>query len=144
MKVSVIYWSGTGNTAEMAEAVYAGAKESGAEASIFEVGKTSAKAALESEALALGCPAMGDEVLEEGEMEPFISELESVGLTGKRIILFGSYDWGDGAWMRDWEDRMAKAGATIVHEGVISNGAPGENMRNMLQWLGSELAQGRL
>jgi flavodoxin short chain len=141
MKTTVIYWSGTGNTAAMAEEIYAGAKESGSDVTIAEVVRTTAKNALMADAIALGCPAMGAEVLEETEMEPFVATLESIGLTGKRLILFGSYDWGDGEWMRVWQDRMIKTGAVLIHDGVISKGVPGDNMKIMLQGLGAELAK---
>ena len=74
----------------------------------------------EAQVFAMGCPAMGAEVLEEGEMEPFVMEVEGFA-QGKRIGLFGSYGWGDGQWMRDWEERMKAAGAVLVgREGVIA------------------------
>ena len=93
-KVAVIYWSGTGNTQQMADAVAEGAKGAGAEVSVFSVSEISAADAAAYDHLALGCPAMGGEVLEESEFEPFFSELEG-SLSGKKVVLFGSYDWGD-------------------------------------------------
>ena len=98
-KLAVIYWSGTGNTKAMAEAVAEGAKGAGAEVALLNVSETTADAAASYDKLALGCSAMGDEVLEEAEFEPFFQQLES-RLTGKNISLFGSYGWGDGQWMR--------------------------------------------
>ena len=100
MKVTVVYWSGTGNTQAMAEAVAQGAKDAGAEVDLLQVSETSAAALESCDRLALGCPAMGAEVLEETEFEPFFTELEGK-LSGKRVALFGSYGWGDGQWMRD-------------------------------------------
>ena len=89
---------------------------------------------------ALGCPAMGAEVLEEGEMEPFVSDLE-MSVSGKTIGLFGSYGWGDGQWMRDWVDRMTSAGATVVDgEGVICMGAPDADATAQCEALGARLA----
>ena len=105
-KLAVIYWSGTGNTKAMAEAVAEGAKGAGAEVALLNVSETTADAAASYDKLALGCSAMGDEVLEEAEFEPFFQQLES-RLTGKNISLFGSYGWGDGQWMRDWARRAA-------------------------------------
>ena len=122
-KIAVIYWSGTGNTQMMAEAVTEGAKGAGADVSLFNVSQISAADAASYEALALGCPAMGGEVLEESEFEPFFTELESK-LSGKKVALFGSYGWGDGQWMRDWEDRCAKAGANLFDDGLIVCGMP--------------------
>jgi len=110
MSISVVYWSGTGNTQAMAEAVAEGIKAAGQEAELLEVGDADAKTVAEEAAFALGCPAMGAEVLEESEMEPFVEELESY-VSGKKILLFGSYGWGDGEWMRDWADRMKNAGS---------------------------------
>ena len=94
----------------------------------------------EASAFALGCPAMGAEVLEEGEMEPFVTEVEAFA-AGKKIGLFGSYGWGDGQWMRDWEDRMKAAGATVVGgEGVICQETPDDDALANCKALGKELA----
>lgn len=123
-KIIVAYWSQTGNTQAMAEAIGKGIEEAGKMAEVVEITKVSVDTLKAASVFALGCPAMGDEVLEEGEMEPFISEIEQFA-EGKKIGLFGSYDWGDGQWMRDWEERMVIAGAVIVGgEGIIANNDP--------------------
>ncbi len=122
-KTAIIYWSGTGNTEAMAQAVLDGAKEVNAETEIFNVSETSADAAAGYDTLILGCPAMGAEVLEESEFEPFFTELEGK-LSGKNVALFGSYGWGDGEWMRSWEERVSAAGANLVYESVMANEAP--------------------
>ena len=122
-KLAVIYWSQTGNTQAMAEAVLEGARAGGADAQIFTVSEITADQAAEYPRLALGCPAMGAEVLEEAEFEPFFTELEPL-LSGKKVALFGSYGWGDGQWMRDWQDRCAAAGAVLCGEGLTVNEAP--------------------
>ena len=125
-KTAVIYWSGTGNTEAMANAVAEGMREAGAECAVWTPADVGADAVKELDAAALGCPAMGAEVLEEMEMEPFVQDVERFA-NGKKIALFGSYGWGDGQWMRDWEDRMTAAGATLVGgEGVICQEAPDE------------------
>ena len=72
-----------------------------------------------------GSPAMGDEVLEESEFDPMFTDVEQA-LAGKKIALFGSYGWGDGQWMRDWEDRCREAGAVLAADSVIANDAPGD------------------
>ena len=95
-KIAVIYWSGTGNTEQMAQAVAEGAQAAGAQVETFTVDAIDAGAAAEYSKLALGCPAMGAEVLEESEFEPWFSELEG-RLSGHQVALFGSYGWGDGA-----------------------------------------------
>lgn len=140
-KISVVFWSQTGNTQAMAEAVAEGIRGAGAEAELLEVGAASVAALKEEKAFALGCPAMGSEVLEESEMEPFVTELESQ-VSGKVIALFGSYDWGDGEWMRDWVDRMKAAGATVVgDEGVICNLEPDADAIAKCKEIGKKLAE---
>lgn len=138
-KIAVIYWSGTGNTQAMAEAVAEGAKGAGAQVDLYSVSETSAGAAAAYDTLALGCPAMGAEVLEESEFEPFFTELEG-SLSGKKVALFGSYGWGDGQWMRDWADRLAASGAAACGESLTVNEAPDEDGLAQCRALGAALA----
>ena len=139
-KVIVAYWSQTGNTAAMAAAVGEGITEAGKEAVVTDISSVSMDDLQAASAFALGCPAMGAEVLEEGEMEPFVTEVEAFA-GGKKIGLFGSYGWGDGQWMRDWEDRMKAAGADIVgREGVICQETPDDEALENCKALGKELA----
>lgn len=138
-KMAVIYWSMTGNTQAMAEAIADGAREAGAQADLFSVDQVTVDQALEYDKLALGCPAMGAEVLEEAEFEPFFTALEG-RLGGKRVALFGSYGWGDGEWMRIWQARCADAGANLVAEGVICNDAPDAEAEAACRGLGAQLA----
>ncbi len=134
-KTAVIYWSGTGNTQAMAEAV-----AQGAGGQLFAVSEISAAEAAAYDALALGCPAMGDEVLEENEFEPFFSELEA-SLAGKKVALFGSYGWGNGQWMREWQERAVSAGAQLCGgEGLILNETPDADGLAACQKLGADLA----
>lgn len=141
MSISVVYWSGTGNTQAMAEAVAEGIKAAGQEAELLEVGNADAATVAAGNAFALGCPSMGSEQLEEAEMEPFIEEIESL-VSGKTILLFGSYGWGDGEWMRDWAERMKNAGAVLLREeGIITNDALEDDMLEELKAAGQELAQ---
>jgi flavodoxin short chain len=139
-KIQVVYWSQGGNTQAMAEAVAKGITEAGKEAEVTFVSEASLDALKEAKAFALGCPAMGSEVLEEGEMEPFVCDVESFA-SGKTIALFGSYGWGDGQWMRDWVDRMNGAGATVLNgEGVICQEAPDDAALAECASLGKQLA----
>ena len=119
MKNAVIYWSGTGNTSAMAKAI---AEGMGADTELFSVDKFTGNIA-DYDKIAFGCSAMGDEVLEEAEFEPFFASIEG-NLSGKKIALFGSYGWGDGQWMRDWVDRCNKAGANLYDDGLMVNGFP--------------------
>ncbi len=138
--IQVVFWSQSGNTEVMANAVADGIRKAGKEADVVFVGDASIDELKSAKVFALGCPAMGAEVLEEGEMEPFVSDLE-MSVSGKTIGLFGSYGWGDGQWMRDWVDRMTSAGATVVDgEGVICMGAPDADATAQCEALGARLA----
>ena len=139
-KLMVVYWSQTGNTEIMANAVAEGVKEAGKESAAVEVSSMTPDALKDAPVFALGCPAMGAEVLEEDEMEPFMAKVESFA-KGKQIGLFGSYGWGDGQWMRDWTDRMKQAGASVIGgEDAICNGAPDADAEAALKELGKRLA----
>ena len=126
MNVPVVYWSGTGNTRAMAGAIAEGIRSAGAEPILMEVADADVAVLVSEDVYALGCPSMGAEQLEETEMEPFVESLEPF-VSGKKILLFGSYGWGDGEWMRDWAERMRNAGAVLIRdEGVITNESPDE------------------
>lgn len=139
-KIYVVFWSQSGNTESMANVVGEGITEAGKEAVVVNVSDISADELAQVNVFAMGCPAMGAEVLEESEMEPFVEELESK-VSGKTIGLFGSYGWGDGEWMRDWTDRMTNQGATVVDgEGVICQDAPDDDVIEKCKELGKKLA----
>lgn len=138
--VTVVYWSQTGNTEKMAEAIGEGATAAGASASVKTVGEANPDELKDLEGFALGCPAMGDEVLEEDEMEPFVTAVEAFA-AGKKILLFGSYGWGDGQWMRDWVERMKNAGAELVsEEGLMVNEEPDDDGLEKCRDAGGKLA----
>ncbi len=139
-KIYVIYWSMSGNTQAMAEAIAKGINDAGKEAVVQYVSEASVSELQDAKVFALGCPAMGAEVLEEGEMEPFVSEVEGIA-AGKKIALFGSYGWGDGQWMRDWEERMSGCGATIINgAGLICHETPDDAMISECENLGKQIA----
>jgi flavodoxin short chain len=139
-KILIVYWSGTGNTQAMAESVARGVGDGNGEAVLKPAGSATADLVKEAEALAFGCPAMGSEVLEESEMEPFIASLSSAEVGNKPLGLFGSYDWGDGQWMRDWADRMKGIGAKLDGEGIITQLEPNEESLIRCYELGKRLA----
>lgn len=140
MKVAVVYWSSTGNTEAMAQAVVEGAKHAGAEAELFTAAEFDGGKMDEFDAVAFGCPAMGAEELEDGEFAPMFETCESK-LSGKKIALFGSYGWGDGQWMRDWVERAQGDGAQVLNgEGLICNEAPDEDVQAACRKLGADLA----
>ena len=139
-KIAVVYWSGTGNTELMAQKVAEGVREAGQEAVVLSVDLADVSELKKARAFALGCPSMGAEQLEETQMEPFMCDLEN-GIGGKQIGLFGSFGWGGGEWMRDWEERVRNAGASVVgEEGIIVNGAPDEEAEEKCKELGRALA----
>jgi flavodoxin short chain len=137
-KVAVVYWSGTGNTEAMAKAVEEGIKAAGSEAVVLTASEFDSSKVAEFDAIAFGCPAMGAEVLEEGEFDPMFTGVES-SLKDKKIALFGSYGWGDGQWMRDWEDRCKAAGAVLATESVTANDAPDDSAVAACKALGAAL-----
>lgn len=139
-KIHVVYWSQTGNTEAMANAVGDGITAAGGEASVVRVADISPEELREASAFALGCPACGSEELDEMEMEPFVDEVCNFA-AGKSIALFGSYGWGDGQWMNDWVERMSSAGAAVAGgEGVICQNAPEEDTIVKCEELGKQLA----
>lgn len=139
-KIAVVYWSGTGNTEAMAYYVAEGAKAAGAEADIFTSAEFTSAQAAEYPAIAFGCPSMGAEQLEETEFEPMFEDVKPI-LSGKRIGLFGSYGWGDGEWMRIWEDDCGRLGCTMPADPVLANGAPDDTAAGECRALGAALAK---
>lgn len=133
-KIAIVFWSGTGNTEVMAETVKEGAMGKGADVEVFRASDFDKEKVALFDAIAFGCPAMGAEVLEEDEFEPMFASIEGA-LSGKSIGLFGSYGWGDGQWMREWEERCRNIGANLVADGVMANEAPDDeallNCRNL-------------
>ena len=120
--IGVIYWSGTGNTQAMAEAIGKGIADAGQEVVVKSVSEISADEAAAFDKLALGCADMGVEQLEEMEFQPFYEALEPK-LSGKKVILFGSYGWG-GTWLEEWADHVRAAGGEIVADNLPVFGAP--------------------
>ena len=123
MNINIIYWSGTGNTENMANFIKDGAESCGAIVTVRNVSEADEKDIEGYDVVCFGCPSMGAENLEESEFEPFIESIEPI-VSGKKIALFGSYGWGDGQWMREWSERMTNAGAVLVQEGLIVNYSP--------------------
>lgn len=137
--INIIYWSGTYNTKTMAELIERGIRDSGKEVSLKPVAEATKEDALSSDILVLGCPSMGDEVLEESEMEPFIESIENE-IKGKKVVLFGSYGWGDGEWMRNWEERMRSKGAEMPLDSVIAEYSPSGDSEEACIDLGIDIA----
>ena len=137
-KVAVVYWSGTGNTEEMANKVAEGAKAAGAEVEVISADDFDGTDISSFDGVAFGCPAMGDEELEDSVFQPVFEACEPK-LAGKKVALFGSYGWGDGQWMRDWVDRCRADGADVVGD-VIANEYPGDAESEDCRALGAKVA----
>lgn len=138
-KVAVVYWSGTGNTEKMAVEVMKGAETAGAEAALFLASEFQASMMDEFQTIAFGCPSMGEEELEEEEFAPMFAACEAK-LSGKTIALFGSYGWGDGEWIRNWEETCKNDGAVLACDSVICNEAPDAEGLAACRTLGKALA----
>lgn len=138
MKVEIVYWSGTGNTEMMANAVAEGASGAGAEVEVIPVSEAN-EGVLDADVLVLGCPAMGAENLEDSEFEPFYESVKG-SLGGKKLGLFGSYDWGDGEWMRTWQADAEGAGAVMIADGLTVNNTPDEDGLQLCKELGAKAA----
>ena len=139
-KIAVVYWSGTGNTEAMAQAILEGTKEAGADAALFEVESFNVADMPMYDGFLFGCPAMGDEVLEEGTFEPFFAEAEAK-LKDVPVALFGSYGWGGGAWMETWAERTRNAGAKLFSDGLIIENAPTEEGLTACRKLGMDFVK---
>jgi flavodoxin I len=137
--MKIIYWSGTGNTEKMAELIRDGIIDAGKNAETIAVSDVNVNELLKEDILILGCSAMGDEVLEESEFEPFIDKI-STQISGKKAALFGSYGWGDGQWMRYFEERMTGYGCNIIASPLIIQNEPDGREQECLGF-GKKIAQ---
>lgn len=138
--IVVIYWSGSGSTEAMATAIVEGAKIEGTAVKLLNVGVAKIEDVANADVVALGCPSMGVEQLEEMEMEPFVESISET-VEGKKLALFGSYGWGNGEWMDDWKERMTRYGAKLVEDCLIINDAPDEGGLEQCRKFGEILAK---
>lgn len=138
--IVIIYWSGTGNTEAMANGIAEGIKLENVHIKSLNVSDASVEDIINADVVALGCPSMGAEELEESEMEPFVDSI-SQAINNKNVALFGSYGWGDGEWMRNWEDRMKSCGANLVQNGLIINNEPDNEGLELCRKLGEKLSK---
>jgi len=137
-KLLIIYWSSTGNTEVMARRIEDGAKEVILDVKLLEVTNANSNMIDEYTHIALGCSAMGAEVLSD-EMEEFFEEIKEK-LEGKKVALFGSYGWGDGEWMRNWEEALKVTKAELFNsKGLIINESPTKEDEEKLKEYGKEL-----
>lgn len=138
--IHIIYWSGTGNTEAMAKAIEAGVKSEGQECKVIEASKATIEDVKDVDKVAFGCPAMGAEELEAGTMRPFMDSVNEF-LKGKKILIFGSYEWADGQWIRDWEEEVLKYGAILADDPLAVYDAPKEDDIEECERVGKSLAR---
>ena len=138
--ILLVYWSGTGNTEIMAEKIKEGLEGQGSTVDFKTVDQVEPDDVSSYDKVVFGCPSMGVEQLEEFEFEPFYGGIKD-GLSGKKVVLFGSYGWGDGEWMRVWEDDVRATGATLVDAGLIVNETPDDEANKMANALGQALVK---
>lgn len=139
-KVAVVYWTQTGNTEVMANKIVEAVKANGSEADLFTASEFAADKMDQYDAVAFGCPAMGDEELETDEFLPMWEDC-SAKLSGKKIGIFGSYGWGDGEWMRLWEKQCEELGAVLVVDPVLANYEPDDDSVADCEALGKALTE---
>lgn len=139
-KTTIIYWSGTGNTEAMANFIVDGIKSQGGEVDVINVSEATIDDVENSDIVVLGSPSMGSEVIEEGEMEPFVESISTL-VGGKQLALFGSYGWGDGEWMRNWQERMEGVGALMIDDGLTIQGMPENENADLCIELGKKIAK---
>ena len=138
-KIAVIFWSGTGNTEVMANDVVAGASAAGADVTLFNTSAFAVDKAQEFDKFALGCPAMGAEELEDSEFQPMYDQLKKL-ISGKKVVLFGSYGWGGGEWMNPWKKDAANAGLVLADDPLAIEGSPDDAGNEKCRELGKVLA----
>ena len=131
--MKIIYYSNSGNTEKMANLIAEGIINTGKTAEVINVSNANVNIFDDEDVVILGCPAMGDEVLEESEFEPFMEEI-STRIQGKKVALFGSYGWGDGQWMRDWQERVESLGCTLINDGLIIQYEPEDNSSKCIEF----------
>ena len=136
--MKVIYWSGTGNTEEMAKLIAQGIDSEGKKAELVNISND--KVSEIENVVILGCPSMGAEELEEGEFRPFFDEIKD-SLNDKEVVIFGSYGWGDGEWLRTWEEEVLSVGGKMTLEPFMVNNEPeGEDVDRCIDF-GKEIAK---
>ena len=136
-QIAVIFWSGTGNTERMENAIAAGVQSAGNTAQLFSVSDFSEDKIDAFSSFALGCPAMGSEELEDSEFLPFYNAIKEK-LAGKAVALFRSYGWGGGEWLNAWKADAEASGLKIIGTLAIEN-APDENGIAECEALGKKL-----
>lgn len=140
MAVLIVYWTNTGNTGVIAESIKNGVESTGVLADLSFVTHIQAIDASRYDKIALGCPSMGEEKLEEFDFDPFYQALKPQ-LKDKKVVLFGSYGWGDGEYMDFWENDIKAAGAVLISEGFKVMGNPSNHELTLAEELGVKLAK---
>ncbi|MDD7792862.1 flavodoxin [Clostridium sp. 'White wine YQ'] len=139
-KVSIIYWSNGGNVEVLANAITEGAKEAGAEVLIKHVADAKVSDITEADSVALGSPSMDNNRIEQKEMEPFVNEFKLLPNGNKKLVLFGSYGWDNGAFMQEWSNRMKSYDFNVIGELAVKE-SPDQDELDLAKEFGRKLAE---
>ncbi len=133
--IAVLYWSGSGNTEKMAQLI-----AQGAGVTSKHVADATRDDLRDASLIAFGSPALGDEGIDETEMAPFLASVGDV-LGDKKIVLFGSYGWGNGAWLERWKETLSKSGLHVLDDHLAIHEAPeGESVTKCVDF-GKKIAE---
>ena len=124
-KISLVYYSSTGNTYSMAKAIEEGIIEAGGKVTVYKASEMNKDDILSSDVIAMGSPAMGAEVIDENYLLPFMEE-DGPKFKGKKVYIFGSYGWGGGEYADNWKAQLEGFGANIVAMPILANEEPNE------------------
>lgn len=138
-KVSVVYYSGTGFTKAMADALVEGIKLAGVEPNLYKIDEVDVNDVFASDVIALGSAACGAETIEETYFVPFMEE-NADKFNGKKVYIFGSYGWGGGEYADNWKAQLEGFGANIVAMPVLVNDGASDEELEQLKEIGKKLA----
>ena len=137
-KISLVYYSATGNTEKMAKAIEEGIVEAGGTVTVYKSNAMDKDAILSSDVIVMGSSATGAEVIDVNELLPFMEE-DGDKFKGKKVYIFGSYGWGGGEYADNWKAQLEGFGATIVAMPVLANEEPNEDELAQLKEIGKKL-----
>lgn len=139
-KVSIIYWSNGGNVEVLANTIAESAKMHGAVVTIKHVQDATIEDVTTADAVAFGSPSMDNNRIEQHEMEPFIKEFKLLPNNNKKVVLFGSYGWDDGQFMKDWVVRMKDYQFDVIANIAVKE-SPSDEELEIARKFGEELTK---
>ena len=137
-KISLVYYSATGNTEQMAKAIEEGIVEAGGKVTVYKASEMNKEDILSSDVIVMGSSATGAEVIDENDMLPFMEEAGDK-FKGKKVYIFGSYGWGGGEYADNWKTQLEGFGAKIVAMPILANENPSDDELAQLKEIGKKL-----